>query len=129
MCLGGGKSSGDHGTVHQVQAQSHLEETEPLLGQGLCVCAPAGHRHPWFCWNRCCFLLTRDPKILAMLGCLWCGKTFGLSSEIGPKVAKAVFSLNGLFPCLSTVRCQKVWAICRATTLEDELYSAMQPSK
>ena len=53
------------------------KEPKLLVRQGSCVRVPAGPRHSWWCWNRCCVLLTSDPKILGMLGHLGCGESSG----------------------------------------------------
>ena len=57
--------------------QRQLEGTRPRVRQGFCVPASAGPRHSWWCWNRCCVLLTSDPKILGVLGRLRVGESFG----------------------------------------------------
>jgi hypothetical protein len=44
------------------------KEPQMLVRWGSCVPAPAGTGPSWLFWNRCCFSLTSDPKILGLLG-------------------------------------------------------------
>ena len=67
------------GAVFWIQNQGRpaLTGRKALVRWGSCVPAPAGPRHSWWCWNRCCVPLTSDPKILGMLGHLLSGESSG----------------------------------------------------
>ena len=50
---------------------------QQLVGWVSCVPVPAGTDPFQLVWNRCCVLLTSDPKILGVLGCLRGGESSG----------------------------------------------------
>ena len=50
---------------------------------------PAGHSHSWWCWNRCCVILTPDTMILGLLKRLGIEPLLcavGLAAEFVPKL-------------------------------------------
>lgn len=81
--------SEDCGTVCGVCAQGIQAQTWRNLSRVPMFQYPAGHSHYlWYC-NRCCALLTCDPKILGMLEHLGMETplvAMGLSAESVPKV-------------------------------------------
>jgi hypothetical protein len=58
-------------------AVTDQEKSQPLVGWNSFVPVPDGTRPSGILWNRCCVPLTSDPKILGVLGCLWCGESSG----------------------------------------------------
>ena len=77
-CLQHGEFSVDLGTVCWVCAQvvgagTYRKDPQPLVWQVFCVPVPAWPSPFGLFWNRCCILLTSDPKILGVLRRLWSG--------------------------------------------------------
>ena len=92
---GSGTSSGGRGTGCRVCAQGKPVETRRnpthWSGEVLASLDPAGPSYSWWCWNRCCVLLTPDPKILGMLEHLGVEPPLGavgLATVLEPKVSR-----------------------------------------
>ena len=78
-----GESSRDLGTICRVCAQggtgSDADQNKPQqrVGWVFFVTVHVGPSPSGLFWNRCCVLLTSDPKILGVLGHLWHGESSG----------------------------------------------------